>query len=88
MNDRYSVFINAGVVLVLPRDMTGQEKSDVLDSVLFAQLVANKKYPAYAQTQIWYDEYRDVLKNGWLQRLWRGTTSHSMSNPTSLRRIG
>lgn len=68
MNDRYSVFINAGVVVVLSPDMAGQEKSDVLDSVLFAQLVADKKFPAYAQVQKWYDEYRDVLKIGWLQK--------------------
>ncbi|WLH01920.1 hypothetical protein [Pseudomonas beijingensis] len=90
MNDRYSVFINAGVVLVLPRDMTGQEKSDVLDSVLFAQLVANKKYPAYAQTQIWYDEYRDVLKNGWLQKAvaWNNFTLDEQSSVTAAHWLG
>lgn len=68
MNDRYSVFIDAGAVVILPRDMAVQDKSDVLDSVLFAQLVANKKYPAYVQAPKWYDEYREVLKNGWLQK--------------------
>ncbi|SDA93058.1 hypothetical protein SAMN03159443_04940 [Pseudomonas sp. NFACC15-1] len=68
MNDGYSVFINAGVVVIVSPGMAGQEKSDVLDSVLFAQLVASKKYPAYAQAQKKYDEYRDVLKNGWLQK--------------------
>lgn len=44
----------------------GAGKSDVLGSVLFAQWVANKKHPACAQAQIGYDEYRDVLKSGWL----------------------
>lgn len=90
MNDRYSVFINAGVVLVLPRNMADQEKRDVLDSVLFAQLVANKKYPAYAQAQIWYDEYRDVLKNGWLQKTaaWDNFTLDEQTNFTAAHWIG
>lgn len=82
MNNGYSVFINAGAVVIVSPDMAGQEKSDVLDSVLFAQLVANKKYPAYTQAQIWYDEYRDVLKNGWLQKTaaWDNFTLDEQSN--------
>jgi hypothetical protein len=82
MNDGYSVFINAGAVVIVSPDMTGQEKRDVLDSVLFAQLVASKKYPAYAQAQKRYDEYRDVLKNGWLQKTaaWDNFTLDEQSN--------
>ncbi|WP_458131043.1 hypothetical protein [Pseudomonas sp. R3-41] len=68
MNDRYSVFINAGAVVMLSRSMAEQEKNDVLESLLFAQLVAHKKYPGYAMVSKWYEAYREVLKNAWLQK--------------------
>ncbi|MBO1539302.1 hypothetical protein [Pseudomonas sp. OA65] len=68
MNDHYSVLVNAGIVVVLSQDMAEQETRDVLQSLLFAQLVANKKYPGYALAPKWYDEYREVLKNAWLQK--------------------
>ncbi|MGX9569704.1 MULTISPECIES: hypothetical protein [Pseudomonas] len=68
MKDQYSVFINAGAVVLLANDMLEQERRDVLSSVLFAQLVANKKYPALSQPGEWYGAYREVLQNGWLQR--------------------
>ncbi|WLG95250.1 hypothetical protein [Pseudomonas sp. FP198] len=90
MDNHYSAFINAGVVVLLSRDMTGQEKSDVLESILFAQLVANKKYPAYTQAQERYDEYRDVLKNGWLQEAaaWDNFKLDEQSNLNAAHWIG
>ncbi|WP_413793866.1 MULTISPECIES: hypothetical protein [unclassified Pseudomonas] len=90
MNEGYSVFINAGVIAILSPGMAGQEKNDVLDSVLFAQLVANKKYPAYAQAPNWYDEYRDVLKNGWLQKTaaWDNFTLDEQSNFSAAHWLG
>lgn len=74
--DHYSVFINAGAVVLLPVSMVEQERLDVLNSVLLAQLVANRKYPAFSHTGEWYDAYREVLKDGWLQKAvaWGGFT--------------
>lgn len=68
MSDHCSVFINAGAVVLLPTDMLEQEKCDVLNSVLFAQLVASKKYPTLSPPGDWYGAYREVLQNGWLQK--------------------
>ncbi|BBP61702.1 hypothetical protein [Pseudomonas sp. St316] len=68
MSDHCSVFINAGAVVLLSADMLEQEKCDVMNSVLFAQLVADKKYPALASSGEWYGAYREVLQNGWLQK--------------------
>jgi hypothetical protein len=81
MNEHYLVFVNAGVIVLLARDMSDGEKLDVLNSVLFAQLVANKKCPGFAQVQAWYDTYREVLKNGWLQReaAWRNFPADAAS---------
>lgn len=68
MKDHCSVFIDAGAVVLLPTDLTGQDRLDVLNSVLFAQLVASKKYPALARSSDWYSAYREVLNNGWMQK--------------------
>lgn len=68
MSDDCSVFINAGAVVLLSADMLEQEKCDVMNSVLFAQLVASKKYPALSSSGEWYGAYREVLQNGWLQK--------------------
>ncbi len=46
--------------------LTGQQKSDVLNSTLLAQLAAKKKYDQYSQAMDWYRHYVDVLQNlGW-----------------------
>lgn len=81
MEEHYSVFINAGAVVLLPLGMKEQERLDVLESVLFAQLVANKKYPDFSQTGEWYNAYREVLKNGWLQKavMWDSFTLNAAS---------
>ncbi|MBT2339266.1 MULTISPECIES: hypothetical protein [Pseudomonas] len=68
MSDHCSVFINAGAVVLLPMNMPAQDRLDVLNSVLFAQLVANKKCSELSRAGEWYGAYREVLKNGWLQK--------------------
>lgn len=64
----YSIVINAGSIVLLPPELERQQRLDVLESVLFAQMVAAKKYPGFQQAILRYDAYREVLKNGWLQR--------------------
>ncbi|KAA0982428.1 hypothetical protein [Pseudomonas sp. ANT_J28] len=68
MVDQDSVFINAGAVVLLSSTLLEQERQDVLNSVLFAQLVANKKYPGFDRADGWYETYQGVLKDSWLQR--------------------
>ena len=54
MDNQYSVFIDAGAVVLLSSTLLAQERQDVLNSVLFAQLVANKKYPEFARACLLY----------------------------------
>jgi len=68
MEEQYSVFVNAGAVVLLSYSLSEQEKQDVLNSVLFAQLVANKKYPEFVLGDGWYETCLGVLKDGWLQQ--------------------
>lgn len=76
MSERYSAFINAGAVVLLSPDMTEQERQDVLHSTLFAQLVADKKYPHPDNADKWYESYQGVLKDNWLQKVtaWQNFT--------------
>ena len=59
-------FMNAKSLVSFVSDINGQRRSDVLNSVLLAQLAANKKFPDENQLVDWYTEFVRVLNNlGW-----------------------
>jgi len=59
-------FLNAKSLVSFVSDIDGQRRSDVLNSVLLAQLAANKKFPDENQLVDWYKEFVRVLNNlGW-----------------------
>ncbi|GAB3644156.1 hypothetical protein [Spirosoma arcticum] len=60
-------FLNAKSLVSFVSDINGQRRSDVLNSVLLAQLAANKKFPDENQLVDWYKEFVRVLNNlGWV----------------------
>lgn len=67
MNMQYSVYANAGALVLLPSGMSAQEQRDVQHSVLFAQLAATRKWLQSSQVE-WYSIWQQVLKDSWLQR--------------------
>ncbi|WP_192559666.1 hypothetical protein [Pseudomonas allokribbensis] len=67
MNMQYSVYANAGALVLLPSGMSAQEQQDVQHSVLFAQLAATRKWLQSSQVE-WYSIWQQVLKDSWLQR--------------------
>ncbi|RYF64822.1 MAG: hypothetical protein EOO39_25970 [Cytophagaceae bacterium] len=59
-------FMNAKSLVSFVSDINGQRRSDVLNSVLLAQLAANKKFPNESQLVDWYKTFVSVLTNlGW-----------------------
>lgn len=66
MNEAYSASVSAGAVVLFPEGMPGQQREDVLYSVLLAQLVANKRFLNVADSSGWHDTYLEVLKDSWL----------------------
>ncbi|EKG35027.1 MULTISPECIES: hypothetical protein [Pseudomonas] len=61
----------AGSVLAFPNGMSAQSKQDVMNSFLFATLVANKAFSSETQGDQWYDKFNEVLsKVGWLSTHW------------------
>lgn len=60
-------FLNAKSLVSFVSEVNGQRRKDVLNSVLIAQLAANKAHPDETQIQEWYKTFIDVLnKLGWV----------------------
>jgi len=65
--DDASAAVDAAAVVSFVDGVSGQHKADVLNSVLLAQLAANKKYNRETDTANWYTFYRSVLEYvGWV----------------------
>jgi hypothetical protein len=59
-------FMNAKSIVSFVSEINGQRRDDVLNSVLLAQLAANKLFPGDDQSLEWYKEFVKVLNNiGW-----------------------
>lgn len=61
-----SAQVNAGSLTSFTQRLSGQSKSDVKNSTLFAQLASNKAFDRFAQPMEWYKNYIEVLGQiGW-----------------------
>ena len=63
----YRAVVNASSVVSFVQGLSSREKSDVLDSVQFAERAANAKFDRGDQIQDWYECYVEILgKLGWV----------------------
>ncbi|KTB57666.1 hypothetical protein [Pseudomonas syringae] len=61
----------AGGLIAFGEGVSRQNKDDVMNSFLFATLVANRAFSAETQSDQWYDKFNEVLsKIGWLSTHW------------------
>ncbi|MFG1478829.1 hypothetical protein V5F53_09180 [Xanthobacter sp. V4C-4] len=69
LNDsEQSAQVNAGSLTSFTEKLSGQNKADVQNSTLFAQLAANKAFDRTLQAMDWYKKYTEVLGIiGWNQ---------------------
>lgn len=66
-DNKKSGSITAGNIISFTANLSGQDKEDVNDSILLAQLAASKKYTRTDKPKEWYDLYFEVLTNvGWI----------------------
>ncbi|KAG8705041.1 hypothetical protein FRC08_001885 [Ceratobasidium sp. 394] len=57
----------AGSILVFDSSVSKQQKSDVANSILLAQLAADRNYSRSTDAEYWYNEFGSVLgKIGWV----------------------
>lgn len=62
-----SAYVTAGGIVSFVAGLSLQQKQDVLNSTLLAQLAANKAFDRETKTTEWYAKYHDVLENiGWV----------------------
>lgn len=60
-------FINAKSLVSFVSNVSPQLRDDVLNSVLLAQLAANKKFPDLEQSLEWYSSFIEILNQiGWV----------------------
>ncbi|KPW28751.1 hypothetical protein ALP45_02434 [Pseudomonas coronafaciens pv. atropurpurea] len=74
----------ASSLLAFAEGMSRQSKEDVMDSFLFATLVANKAFNPETQGDQWYDKFNEVLSRlGWLSTHWNYARYHAITLPSS-----
>jgi hypothetical protein len=60
-------FLSDKSIVSFVSQVSGQIREDVLNSMLLAQLVADKQAPIEKDMPAWYDKYTEVLRNvGWV----------------------
>ena len=65
--DKDSAYVTSGGIVSFVAGLRLQQKEDVLNSTLLAQLAANKAFKREEQTREWYGKYHEVLENiGWV----------------------
>ncbi|WP_434592779.1 hypothetical protein J3Q09_24445 [Pseudomonas sp. R4-83] len=67
MDDNFQVLTVGAGIIVIPGDESLDMYADLLDSILLAQLVANKKCEKMSSVN-WYDTYVSVLDDFWLRQ--------------------
>lgn len=61
------VIVNAGCMLFFSKGVAAQLKKDVLDSTLFTQLAADKKYSRFSATKEWKERHLSAMTHfGWV----------------------
>ncbi|KQW41060.1 MULTISPECIES: hypothetical protein [Pseudomonas] len=65
MDKEYSVFVNAAAIVLAPCALRRTEVDDLMNSVLLAQLVANKSLQR-APAADWHATYLEVLSVAWI----------------------
>lgn len=62
----HSAYVAAASVVSFADGVTGQQKEDLLNSTLLAQVAANARFDREKDTLNWYEAYRTVLRGvGW-----------------------
>lgn len=85
VDNKDSAQVNAGSLTSFTERLSGQNRSDVKNSTLFAQLAANKAFDRYKQPMDWYKKYIDVLGLiGWNQPAFTFDTYRSGSSTVEL----
>lgn len=62
-NIKLSAYIDAGLLQGCTPDLPALYREDVLNSILLAQLAADKKFSRFSEVDAWYEFYGNTLSN-------------------------
>ena len=83
-NETREGFVDAGSVVCFASDVQLQQRDDVLESTLLAQLAANKKYDRFSSPNDWYKFYDKVMAEiGWRVQSFQPFSEHLTFPDTS-----
>lgn len=78
----------ASNLLVFTEGMSSQNKQDVMDSFLFATLVANKQFNPETEREQWYALFNNVLaKVGWLSTKWSNARYRATQQTLTMEKV-
>ncbi|MBC3956946.1 MULTISPECIES: hypothetical protein [Pseudomonas] len=78
-----------GSLIAFAEGVSRQNKEDIMDSFLFATLVANKAFNPESQSDLWYGKFNDVLsKLGWLSTHWSYARYRAAQQRFSMDEVG
>lgn len=89
LNDPAQAAVIGSNLLAFAEGISRQNKEDVMDSFLFATLVANKAFNPETQSQQWYAQFNNVLnKLGWFSTNWSYSRYRSTHQRFSMEQAG
>ena len=62
-NTTVRCFVDAGLIITFPSNMSDQLRQDMLCSLLIGQITADQRYSRHTQLEQWVDYFNDVLRN-------------------------
>lgn len=78
-----------GSLLAFTDSVTKQNREDIMDSFLFATLVANKAFNPETASQLWYGKFNEVLAAvGWFASSWSFTRYRATQTSFSMDQAG
>lgn len=84
-----SAAVTGSNLLVFTEGVSRQNREDVMDSYLFATLVANKAFNPETESEQWYAKFNEVLsKVGWLSSNWSYSRYRSTDRSFTMDKAG
>lgn len=81
-------YVDSGSLVSFVSGISGQQKNDVLNSTLLAQLAANTAFDRWTKTEEWYKKYVEVLSSiGWVIENFNFTEYKSSSESFTMDKV-
>jgi hypothetical protein len=89
INEPADAAVVGGSLVAFAQGVSRQNKDDVMDSLLFATLAANRRYSQEKNTDQWYRQFHTVLSTlGWVGTQWNYARYHASQQRFTMDKVG